>query len=99
MTLRLLSLRIGIIEYLIREQGQFPLLEKNLREFAEETASESPAPGGGSISAYAGSLGAALSTMVANLSANKREDGMIDGRSLVIGLTKAKTYNPNSFLL
>ncbi len=61
-----------IIEYLIREKGQYPLLEKNLKEFAEETASESPAPGGGSISAYAGSLGAALSTMVANLSANKR---------------------------
>ena len=38
----------------------------------EETSSESPAPGGGSISAYAGALGAALSTMVANLSANKR---------------------------
>ncbi|MEC7653884.1 MAG: glutamate formimidoyltransferase [Bacteroidota bacterium] len=61
-----------IIEYLIREKGQYPLLEKNLKMFAEETASESPAPGGGSISAYAGSLGAALSTMVANLSANKR---------------------------
>lgn len=61
-----------IIEYLIREKGQYPLLENNLKEFAEETASESPAPGGGSISAYAGSLGAALSTMVANLSANKR---------------------------
>ncbi len=61
-----------IIEYLIREKEQYPLLEKNLREFAEETASESPAPGGGSISAYAGSLGVALSTMVANLSANKR---------------------------
>ena len=61
-----------IIEYRIRKKGQYPLLEKNLREFAEETASESPAPGGGSISAYAGSLGAALSTMVANLSANKR---------------------------
>ena len=61
-----------IIEYLIREKGQYPLIEKNLKEFAEETASESPAPGGGSISAYAGSLGAALSTMVANLSANKR---------------------------
>ncbi len=60
-----------VIEYLIREEGQYPLLEKNLREFAEETASESPAPGGGSISAYAASLGAALSTMVANLSANK----------------------------
>ena len=61
-----------VIEYLIREEGQYPLLEKDIREFAEETASESPAPGGGSISAYAGSLGAALSTMVANLSANKR---------------------------
>ena len=61
-----------VIEYLIREEGQYPLLEKNLREFSEETASESPAPGGGSISAYAASLGAALSTMVANLSANKR---------------------------
>lgn len=61
-----------IIEYLIKEKGQYPLLEKNLKEFAEETASESPAPGGGSISAYAGALGTALSTMVANLSANKR---------------------------
>ena len=50
----------------------YPLLEKNLKAFAEETSSESPAPGGGSISAYAGALGAALSTMVANLSANKR---------------------------
>ena len=61
-----------IIEYLIRKEGQFPLLEKNLQQFAEETASESPAPGGGSISAYAGALGTALSTMVANLSANER---------------------------
>jgi glutamate formiminotransferase/formiminotetrahydrofolate cyclodeaminase len=61
-----------IIEYLIRKEGQFPLLEKNIQQFAEETASESPAPGGGSISAYAGALGTALSTMVANLSANKR---------------------------
>ena len=40
-------------------------------EVAEETASESPAPGGGSISAYMGALGAALGTMVANLSAHK----------------------------
>jgi len=39
--------------------------------FAEETASESPAPGGGSISAYMGALGAALGTMVANLSSHK----------------------------
>lgn len=61
-----------VIEYLIREKGMYPLLEKNLKAFAEDTSSESPAPGGGSISAYAGALGAALSTMVANLSANKR---------------------------
>jgi glutamate formiminotransferase/formiminotetrahydrofolate cyclodeaminase len=61
-----------VIEYLIREKGQSPLLEKNLRQFVEETSSESPAPGGGSIAAYAGSMGAALTTMVANLSANKR---------------------------
>ena len=61
-----------IIEYLIGGTGSFPLLEKNLREFSNETASESPAPGGGSIAAYSGALGTALSTMVANLSANKR---------------------------
>ena len=61
-----------IIEYLIGGKGSYPLLEKNLREFSDETASESPAPGGGSIAAYSGALGVALSTMVANLSANKR---------------------------
>ena len=61
-----------IIEYLIGGTGTFPLLEKNLRDFSDETASESPAPGGGSIAAYSGALGTALSTMVANLSANKR---------------------------
>jgi glutamate formiminotransferase/formiminotetrahydrofolate cyclodeaminase len=44
----------------------------NLRQFANETASESPAPGGGSISAYAGALGISLATMVANLSAHKK---------------------------
>lgn len=61
-----------IIEYLIGGADSFPLLAKNLREFSDETASESPAPGGGSIAAYSGALGTALSTMVANLSANKR---------------------------
>ena len=48
------------------------LVRMTLKGFADETASESPAPGGGSISAYMGALGAALGTMVANLSAHKR---------------------------
>ena len=49
-----------------------PLIQKTLIGFAEATAAESPAPGGGSISAYVGALGAALGTMVANLSAGKK---------------------------
>lgn len=61
-----------IIEYQLRDAEKQPLIHKNLMEFANETASESPAPGGGSISAYVGALGAALGTMVANLSAHKR---------------------------
>ncbi|MBR8537821.1 glutamate formimidoyltransferase [Carboxylicivirga sediminis] len=60
-----------IIEYILKEDKK-QLIDMNLTEFADETASESPAPGGGSISAYVGSLGAALGTMVANLSAHKR---------------------------
>tara|TARA_B110000196_G_C21137462_1_gene661906 strand:- start:1989 stop:2606 length:618 start_codon:yes stop_codon:yes gene_type:complete len=44
----------------------------SLEDFSNETSSESPAPGGGSISAYCGAMGASLATMVANLSANKR---------------------------
>ncbi len=61
-----------IIEYKLRKVENERLIRMNLRAFADETASESPAPGGGSISAYVGSLGAALGTMVANLSAGKR---------------------------
>lgn len=61
-----------VIEYLLRDEKKNKLVKMNLREFANETASESPAPGGGSISAYLGSLGAALATMVANLSSHKR---------------------------
>jgi glutamate formiminotransferase/formiminotetrahydrofolate cyclodeaminase len=61
-----------IIEYVIAEDSGKKLVENTLKQFAEETASESPAPGGGSISAYVGALGAALGTMVANLSAHKR---------------------------
>lgn len=61
-----------IIEYLLRDTNSQPLANMSLLAFANETASESPAPGGGSISAYCGALGAALGTMVANLSAGKR---------------------------
>ncbi|MGB0392138.1 MAG: glutamate formimidoyltransferase [Salibacteraceae bacterium] len=61
-----------IIEYVLRDSASTPLLNMNLREFANETAGESPAPGGGSISAYVGALGISLGTMVANLSAHKR---------------------------
>jgi glutamate formiminotransferase/formiminotetrahydrofolate cyclodeaminase len=60
-----------VIEYLIAE-GTDKLVGMSLRGFADETASESPAPGGGSISAYCGAMGAALATMVANLSSHKR---------------------------
>lgn len=61
-----------IIEYRLAAAQSTPLLDMKLPDFASETASESPAPGGGSIAAYVGALGAALGTMVANLSANKR---------------------------
>ena len=61
-----------IIEYKLKNANNEKLIGMNLRSFANETASESPAPGGGSISAYVGSLGASLGTMVANLSAGKR---------------------------
>jgi glutamate formiminotransferase/formiminotetrahydrofolate cyclodeaminase len=61
-----------IIEYVLRKKNGKELAEMSLIHFANETASESPAPGGGSIAAYMGSLGAALGTMVANLSSHKR---------------------------
>ena len=60
-----------IIEYLIEDKSKKKLVDMTCVEFANETASESPAPGGGSIAAYMGSLGAALATMVANLSSHK----------------------------
>lgn len=61
-----------VIEYLLEaEDRKKRLIDMTCKGFAEETASESPAPGGGSISAYMGTLGAALGTMVANLSSHK----------------------------
>jgi len=61
-----------IIEYLLKDKLDSKLVGMSLSDFADETASESPAPGGGSISAYVGVLGASLATMVANLSSHKK---------------------------
>lgn len=61
-----------IIEYAIADKTARRLVDRTVKDFVEETASESPAPGGGSVSALLGALGAALATMVANLSSHKR---------------------------
>jgi len=61
-----------IIEYLLKNPKDTRLVDMSVTGFANETASDSPAPGGGSIAALAGALGASLGTMVANLSAGKR---------------------------
>ncbi len=61
-----------IIEYMLRSEADNKLVSRTLADFADETASESPAPGGGSIAAYVGALGVSLATMVANLSSHKK---------------------------
>ena len=60
-----------IIEYLLEDTTKKSLVDMTCKGFANETASESPAPGGGSVSAYIGALGVSLGTMVANLSSHK----------------------------
>jgi len=60
-----------IIEYLLEGHSEKNLVDLTCKGFANETASESPAPGGGSVSAYIGALGVSLATMVANLSSHK----------------------------
>lgn len=66
--------REKVVEYILEDatssEGK-PLVDLTLKQFADTTASEAPAPGGGSVAAYMGALGAALGTMVANLSAHK----------------------------
>ncbi|MFM8709982.1 MAG: glutamate formimidoyltransferase, partial [Sphingomonadales bacterium] len=61
-----------VIEYLLRDKADRKLVYNSLLDFANETASESPAPGGGSVAAYLGALGVSLGTMVANLSSHKK---------------------------
>lgn len=61
-----------IIEYMLEENNSKKLINNTLRGFADITASESPAPGGGSVAAYLGVLGVSLATMVANLSSHKK---------------------------
>ncbi|MCX6248073.1 MAG: glutamate formimidoyltransferase [Bacteroidetes bacterium] len=60
-----------IIEYLMEDRSKKRLIDMTCKGFANETASESPAPGGGSVAAYLGALGVSLATMVANLSSHK----------------------------
>ncbi len=62
-----------IIEYLLKDPVDDKLVRLSLTDFADETACESPAPGGGSVAAYIGAMGASLGAMVANLSAQKKE--------------------------
>ena len=68
--------REKVIEYLLEDEAETAVRERlarmRVKDFIAETAAESPAPGGGSVSAVMGALGAALATMVANLSAHKR---------------------------
>lgn len=61
-----------IIEYAMRDRDRKRLVDLPVRAFVEETASESPAPGGGSVAAAMGAMGSALAAMVANLSSHKR---------------------------
>ncbi len=61
-----------IIEYLLKSPEDEKLVSMSVRQLADETGSDKPAPGGGSIAALAGAMGASLGAMVANLSANKR---------------------------
>ncbi len=62
-----------IIEYMLKNPADEQLVRLSLSEFADETASDSPAPGGGSVAAYVGALGAGLAAMVANLTAQKKD--------------------------
>lgn len=98
--------REKVIEYLMEEGSAKRLVDMSCVGFAKETASESPAPGGGSVAAYMGSLGAALGTMVANLSSHKpgwddrwREfsDWAVKGQSIMNELLFLVDEDTNAF--
>ncbi len=97
-----------VIEYMIRDTGNKRLIDMSLNAFADETASESPAPGGGSVAAYCGALGVSLATMVANLSAHKRgwddrwdvfSEYAVQGQQLKNQLMEAVDEDTNAFKL
>lgn len=83
-----------VIEYKIKGGLSKRLVSMTLDKFTEEVASESPAPGGGSVAAYIASTGIALATMVANLSSHKR-GWMIAGNTFPIGQKKGKPFVVN----
>ncbi|MGE0079571.1 MAG: glutamate formimidoyltransferase [Bacteroidales bacterium] len=95
-----------IIEYILEEKTSRKLVDLSVAKFAQETASESPAPGGGSISAAMGAFGAALATMVANLSSHKAgwddrweefSDWAEKGKSYMEQLIKMVDEDTNAF--
>lgn len=95
-----------IIEYRLRDIETKKLVDMTVTRFAQETASESPAPGGGSVSALCGAMGAALGTMVANLSSHKKgwdhrweefSDHAAHGQELIKELLYLVDEDTNSF--
>jgi glutamate formiminotransferase/formiminotetrahydrofolate cyclodeaminase len=82
--------REKIIEYKLQDSSEKRLIALSLADFVYETASESPAPGGGSVSAAMGAMGLALGTMVANLSSHKKGwDDRWEEFSILAGKGKA----------
>jgi Glutamate formiminotransferase len=79
-----------IIEYMLQDKNDSRLVSMPLNDFADETASESPAPGGGSIAAYVGSLGVSLARWLLTYHLIKKV-GMKDGKSLVTGQRKVSS--------
>lgn len=95
-----------VIEFLIEDNGQKKLVDLTCTGFCDETASESPAPGGGSVSAYMGALAASLGTMVANLTGGKAaydeewekfSDVAVKGQALKDELLRLVDEDTNAF--